>query len=226
VAAAVKDFNDSHVSARCQLLDPVVPSGLAQAIAILYRDAYRKKDKIGVVVFKENEARIIIQPTRNYQLVLGTLVRIGPSGYTPLAPGLEKAFITLKEEWRREKEMVPCVVLVSDCYPEPLTHQYKDLFEEPAYKEVIRVANLYQRAKIPIMVINPYHGTWGSELKPGTKLGLMVAEISRGRYFGISEQETDEDLRNVLSCRSFIKKYSKEIARIFDEQRIEHFQSN
>lgn len=33
---------------------------LAQAIAIIYRDAYRKKDKLGLIVVKDNEARILI----------------------------------------------------------------------------------------------------------------------------------------------------------------------
>ncbi len=198
---------------------------LAQALALIYRDAYRKKDKIGLVLFQANEARILIQPTRNYQLVLGKLVKIEPAGYTPLASGLEKAFIVLKEERRREKEMLPCVVLVSDCYPEPLTHRYKDIFEEPAYKEVIQVANLYQRVKIPIIVINPYHGVSGTELKPGTKLGMMVTRITNGSYIGISEHETDQELGSILSRRSFIQKHSKEIARVFDVLRIERLQS-
>lgn len=194
-------------------------SVVAQAIALLYGNAYRKKDKIGLVEFKENEARILTYPTRNYQLILGNLLKIESSGYTPLASGLEKAFIILKEEHRREREALLCAVLVSDCYPEPLTHKYKEIFEEPAYKEVISVSRLYERTRIPIMVINPYH----NPLKPGTRLGIMVAQISKGKYFGISEHKTEE-LSDILYRRSFIKKYSEEIAGIFSELRIEHSQ--
>jgi len=193
---------------------------LAQAIAIIYRDAYRKKDKIGLIVVKEKEARILIQPTRNYQLVLGKLVKIEASGYTPLASGLEKAFFTLKEARRREKEMLPCVVLVSDCYPEPLTHKYEDHFEEPAYQEVVKAAKLYEREKIPIVVINPYHGVIKGELKSGTKLGMTIAKITKGRYFGIPEQEVDE-----MSRQGYIKKHAKNIAGIFDEIRLDQLQA-
>ncbi len=189
---------------------------LAQAIAIIYRDAYRKKDKIGLIVVKDNEARILIQPTRNYQLVLGRLVKIKASGLTPLASGLEKAFFTLKEAKRREREVLPCVVLVSDCYPEPITHKYKDHFQEPAYQAVIKTARILEREKIPIVVINPYHGEVKGELKSGTKLGVMIARISKGRYFGIPEKEVDE-----ISRRGYIKKHAKNIAGIFDELRLE-----
>jgi magnesium chelatase subunit D len=193
---------------------------LAQAIAIIYRDAYRKKDKLGLIVVKDNEARILIQPTRNYQLVLGKLVKIEASGLTPLASGLEKAFFTLKEARRREKEMLPCVVLVSDCFPEPLTHKYEDLFQEPAYQVVLQAAKIYEREKIPVVVINPYHGMVKGKLKSGTKLGMMIAQITKGKYFGIPENEVDE-----MTRRGYIKKQAQSIAGFFDELRLDRLQA-
>jgi Mg-chelatase subunit ChlD len=193
---------------------------LAQAIAIIYRDAYRKKDKLGLIVVKDNEARILTQPTRNYQLVLGKLVKIETSGLTPLASGLEKAFFALKEARRREKEMLPSVVLVSDCFPEPLTHKYEDLFQEPAYQAVLQAAKVYEREKIPIVVINPFHGTVKGQLKSGTRLGMMIAQISKGRYFGIPEEEVNE-----LTRRGYIKKQAQNIAGFFDELRLDRLQA-
>jgi len=197
---------------------------IAHTLGLLYRDAYRKKDKLGLVVFKENKAQILIHPTRNYQLVFGNLVRIEPSGWTPLASGLEKAFFSLKEERRKEREMLPCAVLVSDCYPEPLTHKYKNIFEEPAYQEVIKVANLYKREKIPIVVINPYHDLSDDSSNHGTKLGLMIAKISDGRYFGVPKEEADQFSRGNIS-QGLIKKYAKKIGGLFDEVKIDSFQT-
>lgn len=197
---------------------------IAHTLALLYRDAYRKKDKIGLVIFKENKAQILIHPTRNYQLVLGTLVRIEPSGWTPLASGLEKAFYTLKEELRREREMIPCAVLVSDCYPEPLTHKYLNIFEEPAYQAVLRVANMYKREKIPIVVINPYHNLDDEKSNHGTKLGLSIARISNGKYFGVPQDEADNFSRGVMS-QSLMKKYASKIGGLFDEVKLDSFQT-
>jgi len=199
-------------------------SVIAHTLALLYRDAYRKKDKIGLVVFKENKAQILIHPTRNYQLVLGALVRIEPSGLTPLASGLEKAFITLKEELRKEREMIPCAVLVSDCYPEPLTHKYKDIFEEPAYQDVLRITNLYKREKIPIVVINPYHNIDDEKSNHGSKLGLTIARISNGKYFGVPKDEADNFSRGAMS-QSLIKKYASKIGGLFDEVKLDSFQT-
>ncbi len=197
---------------------------IAHMLALLYRDAYRKKDKIGLVIFKENKAQILIHPTRNYQLVLGSLTRIAPSGWTPLASGMEKALAILKEELRREREMIPCAVLVSDCYPEPLTHKYKNIFEEPAYQDVLRVANIYKREKIPIVVINPYHNLEDQKSNQGTKLGLSVARISNGKYFGVPQQEADNFSRGVMS-QNLIKKYASKIGGLFDEVKTATFQT-
>jgi magnesium chelatase subunit D len=197
---------------------------IAHMLALLYRDAYRKKDKIGLVIFKDNKAQVLSHPTRNYQLVLGSLVRIAPSGWTPLASGLEKAFTILKEELRREREMIPCAVLVSDCFPEPLTHKYKDIFEEPAYQDVLRVANMYKREKIPIVVINPFHNLEDEKVNHGTKLGLSVARISNGKYFGVPKEESDNFSWGIMS-RGLIKKYTSKISGLFDEVKTDSFQT-
>lgn len=197
---------------------------IAHTLALLYRDAYRKKDKIGLVIFKENKAQVLIHPTRNYQLVLGSLVRIAPSGWTPLASGLDKAFTVLKEELRREREMIPCAVLVSDCYPEPLTHKYQDIFDEPAYQEVLRAANMYRREKIPIVVINPYHNLADEKSNHGTKLGLAVAKITGGKYFGVPKEEADVFNQGAIS-HGLIKKYASKIGGLFDEVKVDSFQA-
>jgi len=121
---------------------------VANALALVYRDAYRKKDKLGLIAFKENYAVVYNHPTNNFRSVLGNLTRLTPSGFTPLAKGLEKCLWMLKEKKKRNREMIGSAVLVSDCHPEPLTHQYEDLMDEPAYQEVLRMAQRFVRGKI------------------------------------------------------------------------------
>lgn len=197
---------------------------IAHTLALLYRDAYRKKDKLGLIVLKDNKAQILIHPTRNYQLVLGSLIRIEPSGWTPLASGLEKAHSMLREELRRERDMIPCAVLVSDCYPEPLTHKYKNIFDEPAYQEVVKAANIYKREKIPIVVINPYHELADDKSNFGTKLGLMIANISQGKYFGVPKQEAEQFIHGKPS-QNLLKRYAQKIGGLFDEVKLDTFQT-
>jgi magnesium chelatase subunit D len=163
---------------------------VSKALGIVYRDAYRNRDRLGIIAFQKRSAQIMNHPTNNLRVALGNLARLVPSGYTPLADGLRKALQVFKQEKRRSPDFIPFAILVSDCFPEPLTHKYTDLFEEPAYLEVLKVSKNFRREKIPIVVINPSQGKdREGKFKSGTRLGMKIAGISRGRYYGISEKE-------------------------------------
>ena len=163
---------------------------VSKALSIVYRDAYRNRDRLGLIAFQKNSARIMNHPTNNLRVTLGNLARLSPSGFTPLADGLKKAVEVFKQERRRSPNFIPYAVLISDCVPEPLTHKYADLLEEPAYQETLRVSQDFRRAKIPILVVNPAHGKSKSgQLFGGSKLGMKIARISNGTYCGISAKE-------------------------------------
>jgi magnesium chelatase subunit D len=163
---------------------------VSKALSIVYRDAYRNRDRLGLIAFQKNSARIMNHPTNNLRVTLGNLARLSPSGFTPLADGLRKAVEVFKQERRRSPNFIPYAVLISDCFPEPLTHKYADLLEEPAYQETLRISQDFRRAKIPILVVNPAHGKSKSgQLFGGSKLGMKIARISNGTYCGISAKE-------------------------------------
>jgi Mg-chelatase subunit ChlD len=163
---------------------------VSKALSIVYRDAYRNRDRLGLIAFQKNSAKIMNHPTNNLRVTLGNLARLSPSGFTPLADGLKKAVEVFKQERRRSPNFIPFAVLISDCFPEPLTHKYADLLEEPAYQETLRISKDFRRARIPILVINPAHGKSRSgQLFGGSKLGMKIARISNGTYCGIPEKE-------------------------------------
>jgi len=161
----------------------------ARIISILYRDAYRNRDTLGLIAIQKNSVHVINHPSRNLKRVLGNLTRLSPSGNTPLAEALEKALEVFKQVRQRQPFYNPVAILLSDCHPEPLTATYKNLFEEPAYQKAIQQAKLFRKNKIPIIVINPAHGRFsehkGGELWWGTQLGIKIAQISGGKYHGI-----------------------------------------
>jgi len=195
---------------------------VANALALVYRDAYRKKDKLGLIAFKENYAVIHNHPTNNFRSVLGNLTRLTPSGFTPLAKGLEKCLWMLREERKRNREMIGSAVLVSDCHPEPLTHQYEDLMDEPAYRETLRIAQRFVREKIPLVVINPSHGVLkGGKLRPGAMLGMKLAKATGGRYFGVPEGDIPHkgELLGGLAYKFYLRDEAKKIASVFEEFR-------
>lgn len=197
---------------------------VANALALVYRDAYRKKDKLGLIAFQENYAVIHNHPTNNFRSVLGNLTRLTPSGFTPLAKGLEKCLWMLREEKKRNREMIGSAVLVSDCHPEPLTHQYEDLMDEPAYQQTLRIAQRFVQEKIPLVVINPSHGMLkGGKLRPGAMLGMKLAKATGGRYFGVPEGDIPhkEELLGGLAYKFYLRDEAKKIASVFEEFRIQ-----
>jgi magnesium chelatase subunit D len=197
---------------------------ISKALSIVYRDAYRNRDRLGVVAFQRNSAQIMNHPTNNLRMALGNLTRLTPSGFSPLADGLRKALQVFKQEKRRSPNFIPFAILISDCFPEPLTHKYDDLFEEPAYMEALKVSNDFRREKIPIVVINPAHGKIREGgLYGGTKLGMKIAHISNGKYYGILEKEIPS--RNDFFAKYFQKRYVKRqaqtISQFLDEVRVD-----
>jgi len=197
---------------------------ISKVLSIVYRDAYRNRDRLGLIAFQQNSARIMNHPTNNLRVVLGNLSRLTPSGLTPLSDGLKKALDVFKQERRRAANFIPYAVLISDCFPEPLTHQYEDLLEEPAYLETLKMSKDFRREKIPIVVINPAHGKAKSgHLFGGSRLGMRIADLSRGTYYGISEKERPSD--SSFFAKRFQKRYTdrqaEAMSRFLDDFRID-----
>jgi magnesium chelatase subunit D len=82
----------------------------------LVSDARRKRDRVGLVVFRGREARLVAPPSRNHSAVLAGLDTIEPGGTTPLAEGVRVAHETALRELRRNPDVRPIVALVTDGY--------------------------------------------------------------------------------------------------------------
>jgi Mg-chelatase subunit ChlD len=197
---------------------------VSKALSIVYRDAYRNRDRLGLIAFQNDTARIMNHPTNNLRVTLGNLSRLNPFGMTPLADGLKKALDVLKQEKRRFSNSIPVAILISDCFPEPLTHQYEDLLKEPAYQETLRISRIFGREKIPIVVINPAHSKAKSgDLYGGSKLGMMIARMAKGTYYGIAEKEVPSSSTFFAGYfqKRFADKQSKKISGFMEDFRVD-----
>jgi magnesium chelatase subunit D len=84
------------------------------AVLDLLVDAYKRRDRVGVVSFRGNEAEVLLTPTSSVELAQLRLRTMETGGATPLASGLAKSLELLTTEVRRDQETVPWIVLVSD----------------------------------------------------------------------------------------------------------------
>ncbi|MCW4044369.1 MAG: putative cobaltochelatase [Candidatus Bathyarchaeota archaeon] len=84
------------------------------AIVSLLLDAYQRRDRVGMIAFRKNTAELVLPPTNSVELAQRCLAKLPTGGRTPMAHGLNLGLETVKEHVRRDKEMIPLMVLVSD----------------------------------------------------------------------------------------------------------------
>jgi len=84
------------------------------AILSLLLDAYRRRDKVGLVTFRGEQAELALPPTRSVDIAAARLDQIPSGGRTPLAEGLLEAGRVLMLERRRDPRLRPLLVVVTD----------------------------------------------------------------------------------------------------------------
>jgi magnesium chelatase subunit D len=84
------------------------------AVLSLLRDAYQRRDKVGMITFRGDGAQAVLEPTTSHAVGVARLADLRTGGRTPLAAGLRAAARTLAAERRRDPQRRPLLVLVTD----------------------------------------------------------------------------------------------------------------
>jgi magnesium chelatase subunit D len=84
------------------------------AMLSLLLDAYQKRDKVALVTFKGDSAEVLLPPTNSTDLAKKLLEDLPAGGKTPLGHGLLKAHELLVNTMRRDANITPLLVLISD----------------------------------------------------------------------------------------------------------------
>ncbi|WP_054688924.1 VWA domain-containing protein [Desulfosarcina cetonica] len=84
------------------------------AIFSMLIDSYQKRDKVGLVAFREHKAEVILPICNSLDWGIKCLKALGTGGPTPLSAGLQKGIELLLIEKRRNRESLPVLVLLSD----------------------------------------------------------------------------------------------------------------
>jgi magnesium chelatase subunit D len=84
------------------------------AVLSLLRDAYQRRDRIGMITFRGAEADVVLPPTSSHEVGVMRLAALRTGGRTPLAAGLRAAATTIATERRRDPRRRPLLVLVTD----------------------------------------------------------------------------------------------------------------
>jgi len=84
------------------------------AVLELLIDAYQRRDRVALVSFRDNGAEVLLSPTSSVELAHLRLRTLPVGGATPLAHGITRSLELLESEKRRDGDVVPWLVLVTD----------------------------------------------------------------------------------------------------------------
>ncbi|MFX0133148.1 MAG: VWA domain-containing protein [Candidatus Hodarchaeota archaeon] len=162
---------------------------MKDVIMNLHEDAYKHRDRVGLVTFQGYDAVIIQQPTVNLDLVINRLSYVQSDSWTPLASGLKMGAEVLKHEKQRNKEVIPVLVVLTDgganvpisSIPPPPFHnfQYYQMLEE----EIQQISLLLKKENIHTIVLWPENASMrGPRHK---RIALSIAKYSEGVFYQI-----------------------------------------
>jgi magnesium chelatase subunit D len=89
-------------------------AAVSGAALSLLRDAYQRRDKVAVVSFRGEDARLLLPPTTSAHIAARRLARFDTGGTTPLARGLLAARDVVLRERARDRSRRPLVVVLTD----------------------------------------------------------------------------------------------------------------
>jgi magnesium chelatase subunit D len=123
-----------------------------RGILSLIEDAYRARDRVAVVVFRDEGAFTLVEPTRNHAMARRAVSEMTVGGNTPLAHGLVEAYRIVTRERRRDETLYPLVVVFSDGQSNV---EYRE--DGDAKEDAFRAAALLGDEDVPSVFVDTGH---------------------------------------------------------------------
>jgi magnesium chelatase subunit ChlD-like protein len=124
------------------------------AIFSLLVDAYQRRDQVGLIVFQRDKARLVLPPTSSVDLAQKALRDLPVGGKTPLSSGLYLAWQVIENARRRDGEIRPLMILLTDGAGNV------SMTGMPAQEEANRIAELFDNASLRSIVVNMEHAAF------------------------------------------------------------------
>lgn len=145
------------------------------AVISLLRDAYQRRDRVGLVSFQRDYATLLLPLTSSVELAQKRLQTMPTGGKTPLSRGLLLGFEVLERARRQDPEVVPLMVLLTD------GQANVSMGDLPPQAESYALADFIAAQTIRAVVIDTEH--------PIFERGLarQLAEHLKGSYYRLDD---------------------------------------
>ncbi len=183
---------------------------LKTAILSSHKEAYRSRDRVGIISVRDTGAAVVQHPITNLRVVASKLVGLKISGFTPLASGMLKAWEVLKEAKRRDRSTIPVMIIMTDGSANvPMA---KDLttgeirkfdtigiavrdYEDWAIRDVMTVSRIIKREGINTVVVNTNPHVFGRETY-GFVVTESIAAITKGALHTVGRLPKEDEMIN------------------------------
>lgn len=156
------------------------------AIFYMLQEAYQKRDRVGMVAFRRQKAEVLLPVTRSVDLAQKCLAEMPTGGKTPLADGLATSLLTLGMLNKKDGELEPVLIVVTDGRANAIEENGSDPVES-----ALKIAEKIRKVKITSVVID----TETDFIKLGVAKAL--AKAMGATYYSLRSLSQEQILRIV-----------------------------
>jgi Mg-chelatase subunit ChlD len=186
---------------------------LKTAILNSHKEAYRSRDRVGIVAVEDTGAVVAQHPITNLRVVANKLAGLKVSGFTPLAAGMLKAREVLREEKRRNRSTIPVMIIMTDGSANvPLTRSLEtgevrqfdtmDIavrkYEDWAVQDTIAVSKIIKKEGINTIVVNTNPHLYGRETY-GFFVTKTIASITGGTLHEVGRLTSEDKMVKTMA---------------------------
>jgi magnesium chelatase subunit D len=167
------------------------------AILSLLVDAYQRRDRVGLVTFREQSAAVILRPTSSIELAKKAFQSLAIGGTTPVSKGMLTAYELIQRELQKDRGLLPVLILITD------GNANVSMGDMDPSKEAILVAEMIRVKKIRSIVLGTGGQGWhmpdGSLFAPAQELAVAMG----GEFYPMDEITTKAILQIIGSQHGF-----------------------
>ena len=160
-----------------------------EAILSMLLDSYQKRDKIGLVAFRKDDAQTLLDITASVDLAEKKLQALPTGGRTPLAAGIFQAWQLLRARRLKDPDILPMLVLVTD------GRANRSLWTEDAVADAVKAAELIRQDGIHAVVIDTEKDFISLHI------AQQIAQAMNAAYYKVTDLQSDQ-LRAIVKNRS------------------------
>jgi magnesium chelatase subunit D len=158
----------------------------------LLTDAYQKRDRVGLISFRDEEAQLVLNPTSSVQLANLRIKDLATGGATPLNHGLALGLMVAKRELRRDPDIAPLLVLITD------GHGNVGYASDNPLRESLELAEKIRSEKLSSVVFDTSIVTYrAKEGRASPSQARRIADAMGAEYYNLSSLQPGEVLERL-----------------------------